>query len=383
MKLAAAVNKSVRESIRDWKMLAMVLLFSPFFLLLMSFFYGGDAVTYKLGVLNLDEGRGSAQLISSLEQMDGQAGGSPVFNVRSFPNRDELQAKVKDKEIDIGLVIPEDYSAALASKAKGMKVSEVQAQVSFYGSMGNVRYPVAAVWAAEQVNRQGMCAAEITLPAVIQETFVEKKQPLNEFESYVPGLISLAVLMVLFTASASIVKENDNKTLLRLKLSRLGAFNFLGGICITQAAVASGAVVLSYWTALGLGYEPEGHFGAVLVVGVLSSMSMVAVSLIVASFLNTVFDVLTVGCFPFFILMFFSGSLFPLPELNLITVHGRALGMTDLLPLTHTASAFNQILNDGAGLPDVGRELIMITLLTMVYFAAGLLLYRKRRLSKA
>ncbi|WP_042198378.1 ABC transporter permease [Paenibacillus camerounensis] len=380
MKLIAAVNKSVRESIRDWKMLAMVLLFSPFFLLLMSFFYGGEAVTYKLGVLNLDAGRASAQLISSLEQMEGQAGGSPVFNIRGFPNRDELQAKVKQKEIDIGLVIPEDYSAALASAAKGDNISA--AQVSFYGSMGNVRYPVAAVWAAEQVNRQGMSAAEITLPAVIQETFVEKKQPLNEFESYVPGLISLAVLMVLFTASASIVKENDNKTLLRLKLSRLGAFNFLGGICITQAAVASGAVVLSYWTALGLGYEPEGHFGVILAVGVLSSIAMVAVSLIVASFLNTVFDVLTVGCFPFFILMFFSGSMFPLPELNLITVHGRAFSITDLLPLTHTASAFNQILNDGAGLAEVGWGLIMITLLTMVYFAAGLLLYRKRRLAK-
>ncbi|AIQ51119.1 ABC transporter permease [Paenibacillus sp. FSL R7-0331] len=380
MKLMAAVNKSIRESIRDWKMLAMVLLFSPFFLLLMSFFYGGEAVTYKLGVLNLDAGRASVQLISSLEQMEGEAGGSPVFKVRSFPNGEELQAKVKQKEIDIGLVIPEDYSAALASAAKGDNISA--AQVSFYGSMGNVRYPVAAVWAAEQVNRQGMNAAEITLPAVIQETFVEKKQPLNEFESYVPGLISLAVLMVLFTASASIVKENDNKTLLRLKLSRLGAFNFLGGICITQAAVASGAVVLSYWTALGLGYEPEGYFGAILAVGVLSSMAMVAVSLIVASFLNTVFDVLTVGCFPFFILMFFSGSMFPLPDLKLMSVHGHAFGMTDLLPLTHTASAFNQILNDGAGLPEVGWELIMITLLTMVYFAGGLLLYRKRRLSK-
>lgn len=345
-------------------------------------FLRGDAVTYKLGVLNLDAGRASVQLISSLEQMQGQdEGRSPVFNVISFSNRNELQAKVKEKEIEIGLVIPADYSAALASKAKGENASA--AQVSFIGSMGNVRYPVAAVWAAEQVNRQGMKAAEITLPAVIQETFVEKKQPLNEFESYVPGLISLAVLMVLFPASASIVKENDKKTLLRLKLSRLGAFNFLGGICITQAAVASCAVVLSYWTALGLGYEPEGDFGAILAVGVLSSIAMVAVSLIVASFLNTVFDVLTVGCFPFFILMFFSGSMFPLPELNVITVHGHALGMTDLLPLTHTASAFNQILNDGAGLPEVGWELIMITLLTMVYFAAGLLLYRKRRLSKA
>ncbi|HWQ72979.1 MAG TPA: hypothetical protein VN370_11765 [Desulfitobacteriaceae bacterium] len=69
---------------------------------------------------------------------------------------------------------------------------------------------------------------------------------MNEFEQYVPGLISLAILMILFTASASIVKENDKKTLIRLKLSRLGAFNFLAGICIVQTIVAVAAIVLSH-----------------------------------------------------------------------------------------------------------------------------------------
>ncbi|MNI55847.1 ABC-2 family transporter protein [compost metagenome] len=206
---------------------------------------------------------------------------------------------------------------------------------------------------------------------------------MNEFDGYVPGLIALAVLMILFTASASIVKENDQKTLLRLKLSRLGAFNFLAGICITQAIVAAGALALSYWTALGLGYRPAGEFGAVFAVGLLSSFSMVAVSLVVASFLNTVFDVLTIGCFPFFILMFFSGSMFPLPKMNVFTIGGHSFGITDLLPLTHTANAFNQILNYGAGLEDVLFDFVMIALLTVIYFAMGLRLYQQRKLSKA
>ncbi|WP_068785491.1 P-loop NTPase family protein [Paenibacillus phocaensis] len=103
-----------------------------------------------------------------------------------------------------------------------------------------------------------------------------------------------------------------------------------------------------------------GHFGPVLLIGILSSFSMVSVSLVVASFLNTVFDVLTVGCFPFFILMFFSGAMFPLPKLNMFSILGHPLGITD-----------------------IRFEILMIVVLTLIYFLAGLLLYQKRKLSKA
>lgn len=126
-----------------------------------------------------------------------------------------------------------------------------------------------------------------------------------------------------------------------------------------------------------------GHFGPVLLIGILSSFSMVSVSLVVASFLNTVFDVLTVGCFPFFILMFFSGAMFPLPKLNMFSILGHPLGITDILPLTHTVNAFHRILNYGAGWTEIRFDILMIVVLTLIYFLAGLLLYQKRKLSKA
>ncbi|MNO14247.1 ABC-2 family transporter protein [compost metagenome] len=379
MKLIASVIKSFKENTRDWKVLAMVLAFSPFFILLIKLFYGGAAITYQVGILNFDEGKSSTELVQMLENTSGQDG-VELFNLSHISNEDELREQVKDKTIDIGILIPNDYSHII-SDADANMVNP--ADINLYGSMGNTRYTVAAVMVSDVILKQGLNSTKITLPSSISETFVEIKPPLNEFEWYVPGLISLAVLMILFTASASIVRENEKNTLTRLKLSRLGAFNFLLGICIVQAVVAIAALVLSYWTALGLGYSPAGGFGAVLFVGIISSFSMVAISLVVASFLNTVYDVLTVGCFPFFILMFFSGSMFPLPKMNMININGHSLGITDILPLTHTANAFNQILNYGSGITDIPFEIFMISILTVIYFAIGLLLYQKRKLSKA
>ncbi|RCX19725.1 ABC-2 type transport system permease protein [Fontibacillus phaseoli] len=367
MKLAASVIKTFKENIRDWKVLAMVLLFAPFFLLIMYLLYGRGATTYDLGILNLDEGNASTALIEMIDRKKGPDG-SKLFNISHIATVDELEGRVKEKVIDIGMVLPPDYST-LPSVAH------------LYGSMNNVRYPVAAVMVADEVQKQGMAAAKITLPITISETFLERQLPMNEFDGYVPGLLTLAILMILFTATASIVKENDKKTLIRLKLSRLGAFHFLAAICIVQAFIAVGAMMLSYWTALGLGYSPSGNFGTVLLVGVLSSLSMVSISLVVASFLRTVFDVLTVGCFPFFILMFFSGSMFPLPKLPLFSIQGHSLGITDILPLTHTVNAFNKVLNYGAGWNEIKFDLFMILILTLVYFLAGLGLYQRRRLS--
>lgn len=375
MRLIASLNKSLKENLRDWKVLVMVLVFSPFFVLLMYLFYGVNESTYHIGYMNEDNGKVSAELIKNLGEMEQND--AKIFILTPIENMEDLKAKVIDKVIDIGIVIPDDYSTKITQNSPNPTIAQ------FYGSMGNTKYTVAAIFAADAVYKQGMEIAKITIPSTIQETFLEKKLFTNEFEGTIPGLISLAVLMILFTASASIVKENDKKTLIRLKLSRLGAFNFLMGICIVQAVIATFAIILSYWTALALGYNPLGDFETVVIVGIISSFSMVAISLIVASFLSTIFDVLTIGCFPFFILMFFSGSMMPLPKMNILTIGGHAFGITDILPLTHTATAFNKILNFDASLSGVSFELGMITILSILYFALGLFLYQKRKLTKA
>ena len=379
MKLVASIIKSFKENIRDWKMLAMVLAFSPFFLLLMYLFFGQSPTTYNAGILNQDGGKASAELILNIENIEGQDG-NRLFHISNIEGVAELEKSVKEKTVDIGIVIPNDYSRMNTDKNGEENTPAV---VNFYGSMSNVRYTVAAVLIADAINKQGLEVAKIMLPFSISETFLEKNLPLNEFQGYVPGLITLSVLMILFTATASIVKENDKKTLIRLKISSLGAFNYLMGICIVQTVIAVIALVISYWTALALGYRPEGSFESILFIGVISSLSMVSISLVVASFLNTVFDVLTIGCFPFFILMFFSGSMFPLPKIHILTFGGHSIGVMDVLPLTHTVDAFNQIMNYGAGLNDVTWDIIIILFLTIIYFSAGLLLYQKRKLSKA
>ena len=137
---------------------------------------------------------------------------------------------------------------------------------------------------------------------------------------------------------------------------------------------------LTFVTAWALGYRTIGSWSTVMAVGLLSSVSVIAVSLVVAAYLRTIFDLLTIGCFPFFILMFFSGGMIPLPPLSLFSIGGRSINANDILPTTHTIAALNKILNFGSGLGGVKVEMGFILALTAVYFVIGIAAFSRRHL---
>jgi len=99
---------------------------------------------------------------------------------------------------------------------------------------------------------------------------------------------------------------------------------------------------------------------------------------LVAAFMRTIFELLTVGCFPFFILMFFSDCMFPLPKIDLVRLGGFPFYVTDVLPTAMPVRALTRILNHGATLADVWVELLSIAVLTAVYMVVGTWLFTRR-----
>ena len=137
-------------------------------------------------------------------------------------------------------------------------------------------------------------------------------------------------------------------------------------------------LALTFLAAWSVGYRTDGSLLAVLVVGAVATLGVVALSVIVAAFLDTIFELLTVGCFPFFVLMFFSESLMPLPKVSLFEVAGHTIYANDVLPTSLAVRAFGKVLNHGAGLGGVAFELGVAALLTAVYFAVGAWLFARR-----
>ncbi len=388
MRFFSLVRKTTLENLRDWKILVMTLTFAPFFTVLMHFYF--DAATespYRLALVNRDEGAISPDgntvnhgldLIEALE-LAAATEGSEVLRVSEAADSGSAIATLEAGSVDLVVIVPESFTATLEAHKLG-SVAAV-AIVATYGDPANARYLMAAAWSDAITYTYAAEVAEVDGPIEVSMRTVGREETLSEFDLYVPGLLALAVIMLMFTAAASIIREKDKGTLMRLRISNMTTAEWLLSVSLVQLLLGVIAVALTLATAMMFGYEPSMPPFSLLLLSALSSLAITGISVLVAAWLRTIFDLMTIGCFPFFILMFFSGSMFPLPDITVFELAGRTVNLNDILPTTHSISAFDGLLNRGFGLGDVWFEVVAIALLSVVFFTVGTAVFARRHMS--
>ncbi len=377
MRLLILFKKTMIENFRDWKIWVLTVTFAPFFVMLMYFYFGASTKPYRVIVVNNDRGGVGQGLVSEMKNAR-YPDGKNILDIKLKEDINSAKESLKNKSVDLVVEIPQDFSKVLKELSENK--NSPPAVIKTYGEPTNPRYIMAAVFSDMTTYQYAEAATGRKGPLEFQEQTLSDLKSLNDFELYVPGLLVLALMMLMFTAAASLIKEKDKGTIIRLRLSKITSTEFFTAVSTAQVIIGMLALALTYLTAAALGYRASGSLFNIMVVGLLSCLSIIAISLMVAGFLRTIFDLMTIGCFPFFILMFFSGGMFPLPSWQIFSLGGRPININDILPTTHTITALNKILNFGAGLGEVAFEIAAVVILTLLYFLIGLWLFSKRHL---
>jgi ABC-2 type transport system permease protein len=186
--------------------------------------------------------------------------------------------------------------------------------------------------------------------------------------------------MLMFTASIAFVTEVEHKTILRLKMSNVTAAEFLGGVSFVQLLVGIASLLVTLITAVLLGFQYAGSLLVAVLIAGLTSLSIIAFSLIIAAVTKSANEVLVVGNFPMFLFMFFTGAAFPMKSEPLFTIAGYPINFQGLMTPTHAISALNKTLVMDMGITAIIPEISAIILLTMIYFIVGALLFSRRHL---
>jgi ABC-2 type transport system permease protein len=213
------------------------------------------------------------------------------------------------------------------------------------------------------------------------ESAGSKDRSIGMFELMVPALLVFSLIMVFFSAGATLVKEVEKKTIIRLMLSKLSSFEFMAAVTMNQLIIGGACLGLTFFSAWSVGYRTTGSFFLLALVGLAVCFSVIAMGIITVCFIRTMFGLLTVGCFPFFILMFFSDCMMPLPKVKIFEILGNPVFMNDILPTAIGVRAMNKILNFNAGFNDIAYELCAILILGAAYFAVGAVLFKKTHMS--
>jgi ABC-type multidrug transport system permease subunit len=204
--------------------------------------------------------------------------------------------------------------------------------------------------------------------------------PQTEFDLYAPGMMIFALLLIIPQTAMLVAREIRWGTLTRLRLTRLRAWDFLGGISLAQMAVAVAQVVIIFASALLLGFHNQGSLGLALLVGLAVSFSAIGLGLVVACFVQNDSQAINVGSTVTMLQVFMSGSFFALPPLTVFTLAGHQIDLFDVFPATHGFLALQQVLSYGAGLHQIAFRLGATLILSGLYFGLGVVFFQRLKM---
>lgn len=377
MKTLACFIKTFKENIRDWKILILAIVFAPFFIYMMYMYMGdsGSSV-YNVVLINNDEkGKISNELIDEWKKMKTEDGKS-LLKIREVSDSLTAREMIKNKDADLFITIPEDFSDSFK-----MFIVDGEGSLSpltSYGDQANMKYMIAASFVDYITFSYISQKTGIEIPFNVKYEYAGRGKSLSEFDLYVPALLVLSIIMMLFTAGASIVREVEKDTITRLSLSKLKSYEFMTALSLNQTIIGLICLFLTLLAAFSVGYTTSGSLPLLLLVGTLACFSVISISIITSCFIKTMFGLLTLGCFPFFILMFFSDCFLPLPKINLFSLAGNQVYLNDILPTATATRAFNKILNYDSGFSDVSFEILWILGISLVYFFIGVWLFKRK-----
>lgn len=385
MKTISIIAKSLKEQIRNYWTLLLSLTMGPFFIIVYFLMMETSKPQYDILIVNNDMG----VLIDGQNINHGKDliyyYNIPKEDINALPftvveTSDQIKCIdiLKNKEADALIIIDSLFSQLLENKKQ--KEDTIAPRIEFVGDLTNMNYLISAVWANETLNEYIIQATNGRKNVEIKETALGISAHINDFDMIVPGILIVSLIMLMFTASIAFVSEVENKTIIRLKLSKITTFEFLAGISIVQLFIGIFSVLITLLTAIILGFHYTGSLLIMVFIASLTSLSIISFSLIISALTKSANEVLVVGNFPMFLFMFFTGAAFPLKSDTLFTIAGYPFNIQSLMTPTHAISALNKTLIMDMDFMSIMPEIISIIVLTIFYFIIGAMIFKRRHL---
>jgi ABC-type multidrug transport system permease subunit len=213
--------------------------------------------------------------------------------------------------------------------------------------------------------------AEATASVLRRRPSVEARE-IRYIDWLFPGILGMTIMFsALYGVGFVVVRYRKNGVLKRLSATPLTAFEYLAAQVISRILLLLITLVI-LWVGCDLVFEftVEGHMANIALLFVLGCLSLCSLGLVVASrgaseeFANGILNFIT---WP---MMFLSEVWFSIegaPEW--------VKWLDKLFPLTHLLTGVRKVMNDGAGLTEIGPELAVLAGMTILFLLVGARLF--------
>lgn len=390
MKTLSLAGKTLLEYWREPLLLGLIFAFPVILLLFYAVAFGGPsqgmARHLKILVENQDRGaqvegvltnQGEA-LVAALQA--AQFEGSPVFDVIRITRRAEGEIALREGKAALMVVIPPEFSTGFSGVEGGARSEP--ASIILRGYPGTDLYIFARSMLVGEVRvfvdaLTGRESEALT----IDYGFTPGTGTMSDFEYGVPGLVVFGVMFLTISTAMTMVREQVNGTLIRLRLAAVSAQVILLGVSAAQMVIGVLMVLVTLSVASWLGFKANGSLLVAILVGGLLSLSAIGLGLLTACLARNDSEAANLSSIVGVLMVIVSGVMYPMPSLPIATIAGRTIQVYDLLPMSHAAAALQRVLIFGDGVQAIGYELVGLCLLATLNLAVGVGLYQKLKLS--
>ncbi|NQS90914.1 MAG: ABC transporter permease [Chloroflexi bacterium] len=377
MKILKISWKNLKEQARDSVTLGLSLGIGPFFILLYWLMIPTGSTTYGVMVQNLDTGKQGIEAIQLLEELRYPSG-DPLLDVILVSERQGAENLLRDRDAEVLLVIPEEFSDTLSAVSLGKDIQP--AEITLVGDLTNPYYAVGAVMAGSVIDEFVQLQTGEIRSIQYNEIALGASAGRSEFDLYIPGILIVSVVMLVFIVSMTITHEVETGTIRRLQMTAMKASDLLIGLSLPTVLLGIVSLLITLVVAVLLGFHSQGSILLALLIGGITAVAVVGVGLIVAAFSKSVSQAFIIANFPLIFFMFFSGGVYPIPRILIGQIAGINISIYDILPPTHAVVALNKVLTLGSGIEGVIYEMVSLIVLSLVYYGIGIWFFKRRHL---
>lgn len=354
---AASVKMFVRNRV--------ALFFSLFLPLIIMLIFGvlnfEGSTTISLGIVDEAENEPSAAFTEALREYD-------YLEISEGDRGSELRA-LEDGDRGFVLVIPAEYEPAIPGRGAGLVAYESTSDPS-QAQVGRGLLQQAVAEAMATTFPGSIPDTPVTGPPVSFES-VESRD-LRYIDFLVPGIVGMTVMQLgLFGVAFGFVQLKRTGALRRLFATPTSPAYFLSAQVASRLVLGYVQVAILIGIGIWFGLQMFGSWLVLAVIIGLALLIFLAVGFGVAGWAKNEDQAAPVANLISLPMLFLSGVFFPrdaMPEF--------LRGVTQFMPLTYVNEALRAVMNDGAGLVDLGPQLLGMGVWAVITFAIAVWLFK-------
>jgi ABC-2 type transport system permease protein len=375
-RVIALTKKEMKKTIREPAVLFMIFLFPIIFVFAFgAAFSDGEQPTYKIGVVNNDQGNSVNASQTLLLAMSD----TKILNLQTYAENSTAQNELSQGNIQAVIIIPNDFSQSFSTyqAAPNDPTAWRNVTIALYIDKGSLVATQAIPPIIQQIltSLTGQSQQAPSSPFRLEIASLVDVKVLSAFDFMAPGMFTFASIFLIMMVAGSFTQDRENGMMKRIRITPTTPAEFMTSQVVSYMIIALVQAALLFAMMYVMGFRPAvglSTYAFAFILVLLFSLSNVGFGLITATLAKT------------------SGAatgiafLFLLPQLFLGTFVGASLSSGaqiagKFVPSYYVTDALTSLFLRGAAItsPTVLLDTAAVSVSCIAILAIGIVLYGK------